>query len=460
MVTNPQAGARLGGMSVAFSAPAFSLALAAMIAVSTSGKAAPPAYFGTPTNLSTAHGPVSIVVGDFSHDGRTDIAVIGFGGVSVLLNRGDGVMTLSSNYSAYGGDAAIAAGDFNGDGNLDLCVVPYSSQAGLLLGDGKGSFLVRSLQTSIGYSPGAAVGDLNKDGNLDLMVAYTGNPCVGVALGRGDGSFGTQAYYAVENNPGDIRGADIYRHGGLDLAVALCSYVGGSSNAFCVLSNKGDGTFAATRSYAGASINDQHYSLELADFNGDGSPDLAVLSYKTQSVTIWLNDGKGGFAPTNQYSLGFAPTSIAKGDFNTDGIMDLVIRGDGAARVLLGNGDGSFTLAPQMAAPADSGYCFGNSVAVADFNGDGAPDIAFVDYASNSVAIMLNQTPPVLQIAPMPGYSQIFWLATAGFTLKYTTNLTAGTWRPFPYPPVLFGTQKAVTDWTDGDQRFYRLRRQ
>ena len=292
------------------------------------------------------------------------------------------------------------------------------------------------------------------------MGLLTRIPCIGIALGKGDGSFAAQVACAVAGYPSDLRGGDIYRHGKVDLAVAITIYLGGSSNAFCVLSNKGDGTFAAIRYYAGASINDQHYSLELADFNGDGNPDLAVMSYKTQSVTIWLNDGKGGFAPTNQYPLGFAPTSIAKGDFNSDGTMDLVIRGDGAARVLLGNGDGSFTLAPQMTVPADSGYDDGASVDVGDFNGDGAPDIAFANYTNNSVAIMLNQTPPVLQLAPMSGYNQISWLATAGFTLEYTTNLAAESWWAFPYPPVLFGTQKAVTDWTDGDQKYYRLRRQ
>jgi hypothetical protein len=436
------------------------------MAVLNAGGAAPMAYFGAATNFSTGHFPVSMAVGDFNHDGRPDMAVATSSGVTVLLNRGGGVMNVSSNYSAYGGDAAIAAGDFNGNGNLDIVVAPFATDgyASVLLGNGTGGFPVR---TGAGYSwnaCGVALGDFNGDGHLDLAIAQTEGACVSVGPGRGDGSFGVQANYSVTNYPCDLRGGDIYGHGSLDLAVAISIHsahpLSANSNAFCVLSNRGDGTFAAPRTYAGGRTNDTHYSLELADFNGDGRLDLALLNYYAQSVTIWLNDGRGGFTLAGEYPLGFAPTSIAKGDFNSDGIVDLVIRGDGAARVLLGNGDSSFTLTPQMAAPADSGYEHGASVAVADFNGDGAPDIAFVNYTNNSVAIMLNQTPPVLQIAPMPGYSQISWLATAGFTLEYTTNLTAGGWRAFPYPPVLFGTQKAVTDWTDGDQKFYRLRRQ
>lgn len=115
-----------------------------------------------------------------------------------------------------------------------------------------------------------------------------------------------------------------------------------------------------------------------------------------------------------------------------------------------------------MSVPSDSGIRHG-TVAVGDFNGDGTPDIAYVNYSGSSVAIMLNRTPPTLQITPMAGYNQIAWLATfgAGFTLEYTTNLLVpGSWQPFPYPPVLVGNQRAVADWADREQKFYRLRKQ
>jgi hypothetical protein len=120
--------------------------------------------------------------------------------------------------------------------------------------------------------------------------------------------------------------------------------------------------------------------------------------------------------------------------------------------VFLGNGDGSFT--PRL------GISSGSPFAVEDFDGNGTPDLAF-GYG-NSVAIRLNQTPPTLQLTPMVGYNQINWPSSfgAGFTLEYTTDLAArGSWRPFPYPPVLLGDQKAVTDWASGDRKFYRLRK-
>lgn len=93
---------------------------------------------------------------------------------------------------------------------------------------------------------------------------------------------------------------------------------------------------------------------------------------------------------------------------------------------------------------------------IGDINHDGRPDLA------DAFAVLLNQTPPTLRLSPMPGYVQLDWLATfgAGFSLEYSTNLTdpAG-WRPFPYPPVAIGNQRAITDWSREGGKFYRLRR-
>jgi hypothetical protein len=226
-----------------------------------------------------------------------------------------------------------------------------------------------------------------------------------------------------------------------------------------VLTNKGDGTLAASQ-YYGASSRDYHYSLKLVDFNGTGGLDLAVLNYDAQSVTIRLNNGSGVFGSANDYPMGFSPNSLATADFNGDGNADLIIRGGPVARVLLGHGDGSFTIGAPM--PVASGVTSSGTIAVGDFDGNGTPDIALADSNDDSVAILLNQTPPILEIASMAGYNQITWGATfgTGFVLECTTNLFApASWQPFPYPPVLLGNEKAVADWTDREHKFYRLRR-
>jgi len=129
---------------------------------------------------------------------------------------------------------------------------------------------------------------------------------------------------------------------------------------------------------------------------------------------------------------------------------------------LTGNGDGSFAVGALMNVPADSGASSSDTLAVGDCSGRGMPDLALVNSPATSAAIMLNQTPPMLTLAPLANYCQITWLKTfgAGYLLEYTTNLAGfGNWQPFPYPPVVLGNQKAVTDWTDTAQKFYRLKK-
>src|SRR6516162_8784528 len=107
-------------------------------------------------------------------------------------------------------------------------------------------------------------------------------------------------------------------------------------------------------------------SVAVADFNGDGKPDLAVADIST--VRVLLGKGDGTFLPAQSVYAGNSPHSVAVGDFNGDGIPDLAVGtyySDGVS-VLLGKGDGTFL-------PAVS-YIAGNepsSVAVGDFNGDG-----------------------------------------------------------------------------------------
>ena len=417
-----------------------------------------PAQFGTVTNFPVGGAPGVMVVADFNHDGRPDVAVTRAGAITLLPGLGNGAFGAPTNASSTGAQW-LAEGDFNNDGNMDLLAAAHVGS--VLLGDGQGSFPVRTNYTGFyaSYVSDVMGGDFSGDGNLDLAIANTAMNSVTVAFGRGDGSFGPSTNYYLANNNVlyDIRTGDISGNGRLDLALSLWN--SGNSNAFCVLMNKGDGSFAAPQYYAAGSTREHHPSMELRDLNGDGRLDTAVLNSDGRSVTVFLNTGGGRFGAGRDYPLGFSPTSIASADFNGDGKTDLIVRGGATAAVLYNHGDGSFDVGAQMSVPADSGSGHG-TIAVGDFNGDGMPDLAFANYSGKSVAIMLNQTPPILQITPMAGYSQISWLATfgAGFTLECTTNLLLpNSWQPFPYPPVMIGNQKAVTDWADRAQKFYRL---
>src|SRR5271169_1272885 len=118
-------------------------------------------------------------------------------------------------------------------------------------------------------------------------------------------------------------------------------------------------------------------SIVTGDFNGDGNLDIAVSINTVQgsSVSVLLGDGQGNFTPVSGNSMIAGGEPLAVADFNQDGIPDLLLSdgSSGSLTIVLGNGDGTFRQA--AGSPLISNYGV-NPVAVADFNGDGIPDIA------------------------------------------------------------------------------------
>ena len=136
------------------------------------------------------------------------------------------------------------------------------------------------------------------------------------------------------------------------------------------------------------SMGGQPSALATGDFNGDGIMDLVVANYTNNTVAVFIGNGAGGFsAPTNYSTGGAAPESVAVGDFNGDGKLDLVVANAGSDTlgVFLGNGAGRF-------APAVT-YSTGGSrpfpVVVGDFNGDGKLDLAVANHGSNTIGVLL-----------------------------------------------------------------------
>jgi hypothetical protein len=320
--------------------------------------------------------PTSVVIADVNGDGKPDIVVANecadscdFGGaVGVLLGNGDGTFQTAVTYLTGVDESSVAVADVNGDGHPDL-VVANANGVDVLLGNGDGTF-----QTAVAYRSGGssvAVADVNGDGHPDLVVAAANG--VDVLLGNGDGTFQTAVTYGSGGaGPQSVAVADVSRDGKPDLLVANWG-----SNSVGVLLNNGDGTFQTAVTYGSGGENP--YSVAVADVNGDGHPDLVVAA--ANGVDVLLGNGGGTFQTAVPYgSGGYGATSVVVADVNGDGKRDLVaanwcmgqcVQGHSGVGVLLGNGDGTFQTAVTYTLSGWDSW----SVAVADVNGDGKPDL-------------------------------------------------------------------------------------
>jgi len=349
-------------------------------------------------NYPTGLTPVSVTAADLRGYGRLDLIVADLestehgdrGDVAVLLSNGDGTFNKAATYQAGREPVSVAVGDVNGDGVPDI--VSADSLGGtvsVLIGNGDGTFKA-PVSYPVNASPqGVILADFNGDGIPDIAVGTAIGNSVGVLLNAGTGVFHPAEYSPSGARPAYLAALDFDGDGNLDIA-ATDAADGGVS----ILHGNGDGTFTWTALYA-ASQSPQ--SLVLADINGDGIPDIAVAwgnpgilgpDNGSGDTTILLGNGDGTFRAPTLWPAAGAPSSPVIADFNLDGKPDVLAAPYGVGHSLTlipGNGDGTFgtpTVVPLPTGVLTNGLA---SLATADFNADGTPDIAVADYAGGVV---------------------------------------------------------------------------
>ena len=374
---------------------------------------APPTFAGDgsfPTEaagspFSTGTDPLSLALGDFDSDGDQDVAVANGVPSTITLYRGAGNGSFSCQppcLSATGSyPQSIAAADFNEDGHQDLATAnALGDTVTVRLGAGNGTFPSVETLTGAGADAPAsvAVGFFNLDPHLDLAVANYLSGNVSVFLGSATGTFSEAAGSAfgtgTGSNPQSVAVGDFNSDGRDDMAVALraSDEVSVHLSAGMIATPFPDPpvTYAA---------GDAPEFVAVGDFNSDGIEDLAFANHDSSEVTVRLGAGDGTFAtqaPGSPLAVGGQPSSIAVGDFNSDGKQDLAVTNESVDQVSvrLGAGNGSFPTQP-------AGSPFGSGLnhyfaAIGDFNSDGNQDLALANSQDARFSVRLGAGAPLL----------------------------------------------------------------
>jgi hypothetical protein len=314
--------------------------------------------------------------------------------VSVLLGNGDGTFQAAQTFATSATPLSVAVAHLTGDGNADL-VVGTSNGVDVLLGNGDGTFQPEQTLDAGANATSVAVADLMGDGKApdDLVVANTNAKGVDVLLGNGNGTFQPPKTFATGYGPESVAVADLTGDGKPPNDLVVANY---NTHNVSVLLGNGDGTFQTARNYSTGGNPD---FVTVADLTGDGKPpdDLLVVNYDN-NVSLLLSNVNGTFqnaqtiTPVTRAPQGYGPSvTLAAADLNGDGKPDLVLADPlyNRVNVLLGNGDGTFQ-SPLAFTTNGRPY----NVAVADLNGDGAPDVVVGGDNPGTVDVLLGIPKP------------------------------------------------------------------
>ena len=290
---------------------------------------------------------------------------------------------------------SVAIGDIDGDGKPDLAVANLNSATvSVLLNTGSSGSI--SFATKVDFTTGTspysvAIGDIDGDGKPDLAIANYSSNAVSVLRNTGSSgsiSFATKVDFTTGTNPFSVAIGDIDGDGKPDLVVA-----NSTSNTVSMLRNTGTSgsiSFATTVDFATGT---NPYSVAIGDIDGDGKLDLAVANNGSATVSVLRNTGSSGsisFATKVDFTTGTNPFSVAIGDIDGDGKPDLAIANSSSATVsvLRNNGSsGSISFATKVDFTTGGNP---RSVAIGDIDGDGKSDLAIANYNNTTVSVLRN----------------------------------------------------------------------
>lgn len=312
---------------------------------------------------------------DYNGDGKPDIAVNTATGISILLGTGKAKSPFTAGATiALEGAGCLVTGDLNGDGIPDL-LVPVNDTVVAYLGKGDGTFTLAIYRHAVRRL-------CRNDGKLDF--ATSGNL---LALGNGDGTFQTPEPFVFSTPSGgfsNIAVGDINNDGWPD--VVLTNVNVPYSNVY-VLFNNQQGGFTQVPAPSSTNLTTQ---AVLTGLNGAGNLDL-VLTYLDGDVSIFLGNGTGEFTFTTAFAIPVGgPTLAVVADLNGDGVPDIAVLQPDTIGIFLGTGNATFNATT---------FCIGTGPSPGDLLTEnlhgqrpsrGLPDIVVPD-TSGGVMVLTNE---------------------------------------------------------------------
>ncbi|QTE22995.1 FG-GAP-like repeat-containing protein [Polaribacter cellanae] len=321
----------------------------------------------------------SVAFGDIDNDGDLDVLITGNSTGNTKISKtytNDGNGNYTEKQSLIGIDqSSVAFGDIDNDGDVDILLTGRSSSGEITktyTNDGNGNFTEKQSLIAI-HQGSVAFGDIDNDGDLDILLS-SGHPSsrkiTKTYTNDGNGNF-TEKQSLIGVSYGSVTFGDMDNDGDLD--ILLTGHTGtGSGIISKTYINDGNGNFTEKQSLTGV----YHSSVAFGDIENDGDLDILITGYTdTGSKVIsktYTNDGNGNF--TEKQSLtGVFQSSVAFGDMDNDGDLDILLSGQSSSekisKTYTNDGSGNFT-EKQNLIVGDRG-----SVAFGDIDNDGDLDI-------------------------------------------------------------------------------------